>query len=104
MGLSGSSTAPPFDISSMKDLGMVMMNLGMGPMSTLYFKLYKLSPQSQSAQTEFSSAATRLHDSIGSYHIKMHNALGQMNAEVNRLRQVVLLKENERVGALALGE
>jgi len=75
---------------------------GAYPLSSLYFKLYKLSPQNGSAQSDFSLAATRLHNSIGSYHCKMNNIIGQMNAEVDRLRKAVFSKENERVGALAL--
>ena len=103
VGLGGSSNAPPFDVFAMKDLSLTLMN-GAYPLSSLYFKLYKLSPQNGSAQSDFSLAATRLHNSIGSYHGKMNNIIGQMNAEVDRLRKAVFSKENERVGALALGE
>mmetsp|Transcript_8790 Transcript_8790/g.18589 ORF Transcript_8790/g.18589 Transcript_8790/m.18589 type:complete len:323 (-) Transcript_8790:471-1439(-) len=103
IGLDGYSSAPPFEVFAMKDLGMSLM-VGAYPLSSLYFKLYKLSPQNASAQSEFSSAATRLHNSIGSYHCKMHDIMVQMNAEVDRLRNAVFCKENERVGALALGE
>jgi len=95
-----SSNAPPFDVFAMKDLGLSLMD-GASPLSSLYFKLYKLS-QNGSAQSDFSLAATRLHNSIGSYHRKMHGVICQMNAEVESLRNAVFSKENERVGALAL--
>lgn len=102
VGLVGCLTAPPFDVFAMKDLILSFMDLGM-PFSSLYFKLYKLSPRIQSAQ-DFSLASTRLHDAIGSYHCKMHNVVYHLKAEVDRLRCTVFSKENERIGALATGE
>jgi hypothetical protein len=102
VGLVGCFSAPPFDVFAMKDLILSFMDLGM-PFSSLYFKLYKLSPQIESAQ-DFSLASTRLHDSIGRYHCTMHNVVYHLRAEVDRLRCTVFSKENERVGALAIGE
>jgi len=99
VGLAGSSSAPPFDVFAMKDLSFSLMNMGM-PLSSLYFKLYKLSPQNKSAQSDL--AATRLLKQLSLYHGKMHSIIGQMNAEVERLKRAVFSKENERVGALAL--
>jgi len=103
VGLDSSSSAPPFDVFAMKDLSMSLMNMGM-PLSSLYFKLYKIAPQNESDQSSFSLAATRLHDSIGTYHCKISSIIGEMNSEVDRLRGALFSKENERVGALALGE
>lgn len=100
-GLGHSSTAPPFDVFAAKELCLLMMNMGM-PLSSLYFKLYKLSPQNEAQESEFSLAAVRLHDSLGSYHRKMHACIEKMSAEVDQLTNAVFLKENERVGALAL--
>ena len=100
VGISG-SISPPFDVFAMKNLSLSIMKMGM-PLSSIYFKLYKLSPQNESAQSDFSLAAARLHDTIGSYHHRMYNLIGQVHAEVERLRQSVWLKENERVGALVL--
>jgi hypothetical protein len=77
------------------------MVLGM-PFSTLYFKLYTLTPQIDS--DDFSLASAQIHDSIGSYHCKMHDLMIQLHNEVDRLRFSVFSKEKERVGALALGE
>jgi hypothetical protein len=103
VGLGGYSNAPPFDIFAMKDLILSFMHLGM-PFSSLYFKLYKLSPNSAESAQDFSLASSRLHDSIGSYHCKIHDVIGQLNAEVDRLRCKVFSKEIERVGALAMGK
>lgn len=99
---SGSSTAPPFDLFAIKDLSLSLMNMGM-PLSSLYFKLYKLSPQQESNGPSFSLQAARLHDSIGSYHSKINIIIGGMASEIDRLREVVFSKENERIGALAIG-
>ena len=100
--LGGHASAPPFDLFAMKHLILSFMDLGM-PFSSLYFKLYKLSPRVESEQ-DFSLASTRLHDSIGSYHCKIYDIIEQLNAEVDRLRCTVFSKENERIGALAMGE
>jgi hypothetical protein len=102
VGLGGHANAPPFDIFAMKYLILSFMDLGM-PFSSLYFKLYKLSPRIESSQ-DFSLASTRLHDSIGSYHCRIYDIIEQLNAEVDRLRCTVFSKENERIGALAMGE
>jgi hypothetical protein len=102
VGLGGNANAPPFDIFALKHLILSFMDLGM-PFSSLYFKLYKLSPRVESEQ-DFSLASTRLHDSIGRYHCKIYDIIEQLNAEVDRLRCAVFSKENERIGALAMGK
>lgn len=101
VGLREDSTAPPFDLLGLGDLIHTFMVLGM-PFSTLYFKLYTLTPQIDS--DDFSLASAQIHDSIGSYHCKMHDLMIQLHNEVDRLRFSVFSKEKERVGALALGE
>ena len=102
VGLGGHANAPPFDVFALKHLIMSFMDLGM-PFSSLYFKLYKLSPRVESEQ-DFSLASSRLHDSIGRYHCKTYEIIQQLNAEVDRLRCTVFSKENERIGALAMGK
>lgn len=101
VGLREDSSAPPFDVFGLGDLFHTFMVLGM-PFSTLYFKLYNLTPQIVSGV--FSLASAQIHDSIGSYHCKMHDLIIQLQKEVDRLRSSVFSKENERVGALAMGE
>lgn len=99
---SGSSTAPPFDIFAIKDLSLSLMKMGM-PLSSLYFKLYKLSPQQESNGPSFLLQAARLHNSVGSYHHKINVIIGGMASEIDRLKEAVFNKENERIGALAIG-
>ena len=101
VGLREDSTAPPFDVFGLGDLFHTFMVLGMS-FSTLYFKLYNLTPQIGS--DDFSLASAQIHDSVGSYHCKMHDLIIQLQKEVDRLRSLVFSKENERVGALAMGE
>lgn len=98
----GGST-PPFDVVAMNDLISIFMDAAW-PMSSLYFKLFALSPKSESATSEFALASTRLHNSLGTYHHKIHVIMTQLKSDVDKLRMAVFSKERERVGALALGE
>ncbi|KAL7553767.1 hypothetical protein ACHAWF_017089 [Thalassiosira exigua] len=97
----GGCSAPPFDLFAVTDLGMTFMNMGM-PLSSVYFKLYNLSPKNESEQSKFTAAATRLHNSIGSYHNSIHNIIDRMNAEMDKMKNALFSKEYERIGALAL--
>ena len=99
VGLMDGATSPPYDLNALSSLSLEIMNMGM-PLSSLYFKLYKLSPRN--ASSDFSLAAAQLHNAVGSYHCRMYNIFGRLNAEVDRLKRIVWYKENERVGALAL--
>ena len=99
-GIQGQSCLPPVDLNKTMELASVMMNLGM-PMSSLYFKLYKLAPANVTKQRGV--GVTTLHDMIGLYHSRVWDAFNKFKAEINELQMAVYTKENERIGAMALG-
>ncbi|EJK75579.1 hypothetical protein THAOC_02693, partial [Thalassiosira oceanica] len=98
-GIQRQSCLPPVDLNKTMELASVMMNLGV-PLSSLYFKLYKLAPANVTKQTGV--GITNLHDMIGLYHRRVWDAFNKLKADINELQMAVYTKENERIGAMAL--
>jgi len=99
-GIQGQSCLPPVDLNKTMELASVMMNLGV-PLSSLYFKLYKLAPANVTKQAGV--GITNLHNMIGAYHCRVWDAFNKLKADINELQMALYSKENERIGAMALG-